>query len=404
MSYTQLLRTLVSCSVTTTSHKSIHRQIIHFKNRREFNRFIRQSQHDAASQRLKSSIRKLRLINSILFQGKPLPSFHHRGIRMIESDDRIHMQRASSVRHSQKRRTRSKRSKPSMEHIYEKQSVTPAGTIPWGVRHIRAPYAWRRSIGSSVKVAVIDTGVDYRHPDLKASLAPGLNLLHPGMPPWDDNGHGTHICGTLAGVSYQNKGIWGIAPGAIIIPIKAFDRYGSAYVSDIIQALDWCVRHRIRLINMSFGMNSASSAFRRAVQIACAKGTIIVASAGNDGKRVLDYPAQYRNTIAVGAINRKGKIAKFSNRTKRIHIYAPGQSISSTWLNKGYAQLSGTSMATSHVSGAIALALSLRPNLSPLMIKKLLLRTGKPLKGKSSSSTCMKEIDAWRLVQTVLRM
>lgn len=347
MSYSQFVRALVHC---ITDSKGIqNRQIIHFTNRQEYNTFMRQFLQLRPNKRIRSSIRKLSLINGVCFQGRALPTIRHPGIRMVESDCRIHMRGRSDLnnrkkkklqRHSGRAHLRPKPGgKPKKALV---RPVAPYGTIPWGVQRIRAPKAWKHSIGGKVKVAVIDTGVDFRHPDLSQSLAPGLNLLNPGMMPWDDNGHGTHIIGTLAGIARQNSGIWGTAPGATIFPIKAFDRNGSAYVSDIIQGLDWCIRNGIRLINMSFGMTTSSRAFQQAVKNACAKGAILVASAGNDGKRVLDYPAHYPCTIAVGATNRRGDIAKFSNRTSRVHIYAPGQNISSTWLRNGYTKLSGT--------------------------------------------------------------
>lgn len=384
MSYTQIVRSLARYA--DSAAETDKRHIIHFINRREYKKFIQQWTQSHPTRRLRSAVRKLQLINSVCFQGTALPALRHRGIRLIEEDCRIHMQGIHrSVRQGNGSAFR---------------KTDASASIPWGVRRVRAPQAWKKSVGARVKVAVIDTGVDYHHPDLKSVLAPGLNMLRPGTVPWDDNGHGTHIIGTLAAAG--GSGLWGTAPRAIIYPIKAFDRNGSAYVSDIIQGLEWCVRSGIRLVNMSFGMTSSSRAFQQAVKTACDKGTILVASAGNDGKSVLDYPAHYASTIAVGATNRRGSVARFSNRTSRVHIYAPGQSIPSTWLRKGYAELSGTSMATSHVSGALALALALRPGLSPRKIKDLLRRTGRPLKGKYART--LKEVDALRLVHAVLRL
>ncbi len=256
----------------------------------------------------------------------------------------------------------------------QNKSLANTQIIPWGVGHIRAPEAWRKSMGSRVKVGVIDTGIDYHHPDLQRSISRGINLLNRSLPPFDDNGHGTHIAGTIAAASRKN-GILGVAPRASIHPVKAFDYSGNAYVSDIIAGIDWCVQNRLDIINMSFGMKTFSKALEYAVLNAYQAGTIIVASSGNDGRKAtVDYPARFQQVVSVGAVTRTNKIASFSNRGKRIDIYAPGERIYSAWLHGKYNEMSGTSMATAHVSGVIALMLALKPSLKPQQIKLILKR------------------------------
>ncbi|WP_235886156.1 S8 family peptidase [Paenibacillus cymbidii] len=251
---------------------------------------------------------------------------------------------------------------------------TPKPAIPWGVGQIRAPEAWPLSTGSRVKVGVIDTGIDYHHPNLRDSFEGGINLVHPHLPPLDDNGHGTHISGTIAAAA-KRSGIVGVAPHASIHAVKAFDHNGSAYVSDIVSGIYWCVRNRIRVINMSFGMKKKSGALEDAVRSAYHAGMIVVASSGNDGKRSgIDFPASCPLAVSVGATTKRSRIASFSNRGRAIDIFAPGEKIYSTWLNGNYHVLSGTSMATSHVSGVIALMLAAKPELTPRQIKWLLKR------------------------------
>ncbi|WP_420798630.1 S8 family peptidase [Paenibacillus beijingensis] len=253
--------------------------------------------------------------------------------------------------------------------------------IPWGVRHIRAPQAWSQTTGYRVKIAVIDTGVDFSHPDLKNSLAGGINLVNRAQPPHDDNGHGTHIAGTIAAAN-RIQGMIGVAPRAIIYPVKAFDQNGSAYVADIVLAIEWCIRNRMDIINMSFGMKSRSKSLLTAVVNAYNAGIVIIASSGNDGKRrTVDYPARYTHTISVGATTRQRRIAPFSNRGSLIDVYAPGDKIHSAWLNGAYNEMSGTSMATSHVSGAVALLLSKHPGISPAEVKAILKKSVQPIKG-----------------------
>jgi subtilisin len=250
---------------------------------------------------------------------------------------------------------------------------SPALTLPWGVREIKAPAVWPRSTGAKVRIAVVDTGIDFRHPDLRAAIAGGINLVNPGRPPWDDNGHGTHIAGTIAAAN--GSGLNGVAPDARIYAVKAFDHNGTAYVADIVAGIQWCIRNRMDIINMSFGMKTPHKALEEAVRNAQRTGIVVVASSGNEGRLgEIDYPARYRGAIAVGATTKGGRLAPFSNRSRQIDVYAPGDKIVSTWLGGGYRELSGTSMATSHVTGIIALLLSVRPGLSPAAIERLLTR------------------------------
>jgi subtilisin len=242
--------------------------------------------------------------------------------------------------------------------------------VPSGIRLLRVPSVWNRSSGERVKIGVIDTGVDFQHPDLQSALYSGINLVNPHTLPYDDNGHGTHIAGTIA--ASGRWGMVGIAPRAQIYPVKAFDHNGSAYVSDIIQGIDWCVQNGMHIINMSFGMRKRSESMLEAVRNAARAGVVIVASSGNDGKSgYVDYPARFTQTISVGAIDKSGKIAPFSNRGKRIDVLAPGERVLSTWPHRRYHEMSGTSMATSHVTGIIALLLSVNPRLTPAQLKRI---------------------------------
>ncbi|MEK4523925.1 MULTISPECIES: S8 family peptidase [Paenibacillus] len=275
--------------------------------------------------------------------------------------------------------------------------------IPWGVKQIRAPKVWSVSTGHRIKIGVIDTGADYHHPDLRYSLARGINLLNRSLLPHDDNGHGTHIAGTIAAAN-STAGMIGVAPRSLIYPVKAFDHNGSAYVSDIVLGIDWCVRNKVDIINMSFGMKTRSKALLDVVNRAYHAGIVIVASSGNDGKRrSIDYPARYPQTISVGATDKNRRIASFSNRGAYVDVYAPGDKIVSSWVQGKHHEMSGTSMATSHVSGAIALLLSKHPGLSPSEIKTLVKRATIPLRARKTTTAKSKvrggEIDALKLMQ-----
>lgn len=276
----------------------------------------------------------------------------------------------------------------SRVHIHAVQGSIGSGPgVPWGVKQIRAPQAWSISTGHRIKIGVIDTGVDFSHPDLQNSVTRGINLVNRGMPPYDDNGHGTHISGTIAAAN-STQGMIGVAPRSTVYPVKAFDHNGSAFVSDIVMGIDWCVNTGVNIINMSFGMHTRSRALLDIVAKAYQSGVIIVASSGNDGKRrSVDYPARYPQTISVGATDRNRRIPPFSNRGQFVDIYAPGDKIVSAWLHGKYHEMSGTSMATSHISGTIALLLAQKPDIKPAAIKSLLRRTSTPLRLRKSRTT-----------------
>ncbi|KKO52589.1 S8 family peptidase [Paenibacillus sp. DMB20] len=293
----------------------------------------------------------------------------------------------------------------SQVHIHAVQrSIGTGPGVPWGVKHIKAPQAWSISTGYRVKIAVIDTGVDFSHPDLQQSLTRGINLVNRGILPFDDNGHGTHISGTIAAAN-SAQGMIGVAPRSTVYPVKAFDHNGSAYVSDIVAGIDWCVRNGIQIINMSFGMQTRSRSLLDIVGKAYQAGVIIVASSGNDGKRrSVDYPARYPQTISVGATDRKRKIAPFSNRGQFVDIYGPGDKIISAWLHGKYHEMSGTSMATSHVSGTIALLLAQKPDLKPAAIKSLLQRTSTPIRLRKGTLLQEGEVNTLKFLREGMKL
>ncbi len=359
------------------------RRILRFANRKEYQQCVNRLTVLLPVLPNLRSVRPLKIINAI---SCPLGSFakfkQTESAMLIEEDALVRMHARPHYLSS-----------PTLE----RKPAPPKHTIPWGVRQIRAPQVWNRSTGSRVKIGVIDTGVDFLHPDLRSSLAYGINLLNRSAAPFDDNGHGTHIAGTIAASNTRN-GIVGVAPSASIYPVKAFDHNGTAYISDIILGIDWCVRNRLNIINMSYGMQKRSQSLLEAVRNACRAGIVIVASSGNDGKRAsVDFPARYPQTISVGATTANGKVAPFSNKGKYIDVYAPGDKIYSTWVGGKYNELSGTSMATSHVSGLIALMLSVRPGLSPSEIKHILKKSALPLGGAGKTSETG-EVDAVRML------
>lgn len=241
--------------------------------------------------------------------------------------------------------------------------------------------AWKQTQGSpETIVAVIDSGVDYFHPDLKANILVGASSL-PGYAndvygwdffnnrpnAYDDNGHGTHCAGVIAAEN-NSIGVTGVAPRVRILPIKFLGPKGNGDTADAVRAIDYAVARGARVISNSWGGGGYSKLLDDAVQRAVNKGVIIVAAAGNNGTdndSVASYPANYENVIAVGSSDSLDDASSFSNYGPRsVQVFAPGSSILSTYPNGQYRVMSGTSMAAPQVSGAIALAVSLKPGIS----------------------------------------
>ena len=249
--------------------------------------------------------------------------------------------------------------------------------IPWGVEKIGAPDVWKEADGRGVKVAVIDTGVDLEHPDLEANLAEAGWVLE-CQNIVDDNGHGTHVAGTIAAVD-NDIGVVGVAPKATIYAVKAFNKSGRGNISNVIDALNWCVERNVQVINMSFGFKNNSKALQRAIKEAYSRNIVLVAASGNSGgSNSVLYPAKYPEVIAVGASNSNDKAAWFSSGGVEVDLIAPGAGIMSTYKDGGYESMSGTSMAAPHVTGAAALLLS-AVKLTPAQVRQALTETATDL-------------------------
>jgi subtilisin family serine protease len=246
--------------------------------------------------------------------------------------------------------------KPAARPQFSLPAGVDAAEVPWGIARVNAPNAWAVTKGDGVKVAVIDTGIDCNHPDLKANCAGGYNALDSSKPPMDDNEHGTHVSGTIAGV-LDGRGVVGVAPKARLYAVKVLDKDGAGGLTSIIKGLIWAGRNHMDVANMSLGAPMGTIFMRAAVKYAEYEGVTVVAAAGNDGKAV-GYPAAYPEVIAVSALTPNEGIADFSSRGAKIEFIAPGEDIKSSVPGGGYANFDGTSMATPHVSGLAALAVA----------------------------------------------
>ena len=240
----------------------------------------------------------------------------------------------------------------------EAQPSVLAETIPAGVAQVKAKGAWGCSQGKGIKVAVLDTGIDYTHPDLASRYKGGVSFV-PSQTVMDGNGHGTHCAGTIA-AAINGAGVVGVAPAAALYGVKVLSNAGSGSWSWLIAGISWCIKNRIKVVSMSLGGLSAPTALESIINAAWGKGLLLVAAAGNypstaSAKPVM-YPAKYKSVIAVSAIDGTNAIAGFSARGPEIELCAPGVNVLSTVPGGGYGKNNGTSMACPHVSGAAALA------------------------------------------------
>jgi subtilisin family serine protease len=312
------------------------------------------------------------------------------------------------------------RSDPDMEYIQVNHLYRPcAETIPndprfkdqWNMDRIGMPEAWSVERGSpEVVIAVIDTGVNYEHEDIKGKIwrnsdeIPGNGVDDdengfvddyigwdfadaPTMPgrgdyigwdndPMDEGGHGSHVAG-IAGAQPDNSvGIAGVAWRCRIMPVRAGFRVlvGGTYLQDddAAAAIVYAADNGARVINMSWGDEDPSFVIRDAVDYAYRRGCVLVAAAGNDSRTDVLYPAAYRRVIAVAASDQNDRRAYFSNSNAAVDIAAPGMVILSLGVTDPYWVSSGTSMAAPHVSGVAALLISKRPDLMPEDVRKII--------------------------------
>lgn len=272
---------------------------------------------------------------------------------------------------------------------------------------IDAPEAWTLSTGQDVVVAVIDSGVDYTHPDLIQNMwintgeiagngidddgngfiddYHGYDFVNNDGDPFDDDGHGTHVAGTIAAVGDNDTGIVGVAPDAKIMALKFLDASGAGSTFDAIQAIEYAILMGADITNNSWGGGGYSSALQEAIAAANDAGQLFVAAAGNSASNIdffPSYPASYDldNIISVASTDDNDSLSSFSNYgATSVDLAAPGSDIYSTIPGGGYASFNGTSMASPHVAGVAALLLAQNPDLTPAELKQKILDTVDPL-------------------------
>jgi subtilisin family serine protease len=274
----------------------------------------------------------------------------------------------------------------------------------WGLFAISAPAAWDTTQGDGTVVAVVDTGVDYNHPDIAANIwtninevdgnfidddgngfvddVRGWNFMFNNNDPSDYNGHGTHVAGTIAALGNNGLGVVGVAWHSHIMPVKALDDNGFGFDFTLAPAIIYAASNGADVINASWSAQGSSQSIEEAIQFATGLGTVFVAAAGNSSQDATNFfPANSPEAITVASHDPFGNFSFFSNFGSRIDVTGPGEDILSlqaagTFQGQpvidGYTRMTGTSMAAPHVSGTIALILSGNPTYTTDLVRQIL--------------------------------
>lgn len=245
---------------------------------------------------------------------------------------------------------------------YEKEEVYGLSTSSgqycgWEITKFNIKDQWKYSKGEGVTVAVIDTGCDLYHDDLKDNLIQGKNFLE-NKDPIDGNGHGSHVSGTIAAID-NGVGMVGVAPETKIMPLKALNDDGLGDSRAIAEAVVWAADHGADLITMSLGSASPHEGIKQSIDYACSKKVVVFCAAGNAGEYAsIMYPAKYSNVISIGAIDKNLERTRFTCSGEELDFLAPGHEIVSAAPGNRYAMMSGTSMSNPFAVGCAALLLS----------------------------------------------
>ena len=307
---------------------------------------------------------------------------------------------------------------------------TEVDQLSWGVDWIDAERVWggtedARDVipgnpaGEDIKVAIIDTGIDYTHPDLDENYAGGIDYVNNDDDPMDDDGHGTHVAGIVGAEDNDILSFIGVAPKVSLYAIKVLASDGSGTYADVIAGIDWAADNEMDIINLSLGGPEGDTLLEEAVNRAWDFGIVVVAAAGNYDwilypiiplRTKVNYPAKYNKTIAVANLKAQYELGnpdpvsvkrRFDScKGEELDVSAPGTKIPSTWLSGDYMDISGTSMAAPMVAGTCALILSVDSLFSPYDLRDILIEKAEDLGDEGHDNKYgYGQINAWEAVQ-----
>lgn len=251
----------------------------------------------------------------------------------------------------------------------------------WHIAKIQTPTAWNTTTGNNVIVAVLDSGVNFQHPDLAANLLPGFDFVNYDSDATDDFGHGTSVAGAAAAVGNNGVGVVGVAYGAKILPVKVMDAFGFAAYSAIAEGIRYAVDHGARVINLSIAGSSASSTLQSAIDYAWSNNVVVVAAAGNNANTTPQYPAACAHVLAISATTSNDTRATFSSYGSHLALAAPGEAIATTSRNltNPYFFANGTSLASPQVAASAVLMIAANSRLTADQVGALLEQTADDL-------------------------
>ena len=242
----------------------------------------------------------------------------------------------------------------------------------WHLQTIQAPTAWDSSLGTGVTIAILDSGVDGTHPDLKGKLVPGWNFYDRNADTSDVFGHGTKVAGSAAATSNNATGVTGVAWNAKIMPVRISDTAGYAFYSTIAEGIYWAADNGAKVVNVSYAVHGSASV-QTAANYLKTKGGLLINSAGNSG--ALDATLANSAMISVSATAIGDVRASWSSYGDYVDVSAPGVGIWTTVRGGGYAAVSGTSFSSPITAGVVALMMSANPALKPTELENILKTT-----------------------------
>ena len=276
----------------------------------------------------------------------------------------------------------------------------------WAIDKLGADVAWEFSVGQAITVAVIDSGIDLKHPDLENRIVPGYNFIDDNTDVADQCGHGTHVAGIIAAEANNTVGIAGVANQAVIMPIKVIGANCLGSYSRLMEGILYAVEQGVRIISITSGGGYDHNGLHDAITYARSQGVLVAVAAGNRGNDLPFYPGSYEESFTVAGTDIDDKQYGMSNYGEQIDIAAPATNIMSTYWSEAagssYSYMTGTSMAAPHVAAVAALILAIDPKLSLTDLENTLLSSATDLGSEGwDEKFGAGRLTAWRAVAAV---